>query len=111
LLTPWAYSSRIVVRWAWLNITGLQWGWDFDSQTAEFALGAINLLPQLIALVAVQLDGGTRQAPVGPTQDRRRHLQVARQFRGGGGRRLGCALPLGFQKQLRLLQNPLADDR
>jgi hypothetical protein len=90
---------------------GLRWGWDFGGHTAEFILYALDLLPQLIALVAIQLDRGARQAPVGLAQDRRRHLQIARQFRESGRRRLGFALPLGFQKQPRRLQNPLADGR
>jgi len=71
----------------------------------------IDLLPQLCTLVTIQLDGGAPQAPVGPACDGRHHLQITRQFGEGGGQRFGFALPLGFQKQLRLLQNPLAQDR
>jgi hypothetical protein len=100
-----------VVRWAWLNITGLRGEWDFGGQSSEFTLGALDLLPQLIALAAIQLDGGVHQAPVSPAQDRRRHLQIPRQFRQSGRRRFGFALPLGFQKQPGLLQNPLTNGR
>jgi hypothetical protein len=90
-------------------MAGLRWGWDLDGQTSKFALGAIDLLPQLVSLWAIQLDGDAAQAPAGPAEDRRDHLQIARHFGEDGGRRLGFALPLGFQKQLRLLQNALAD--
>jgi len=62
----------------------------------------------LAALVTIQLQGGARQASLGPVKDRRHHLQIPRQFGEGGGRRLGFALPLRFQEQLRLFENPLA---
>jgi hypothetical protein len=74
-------------------------------------LGALDLLSQLIALVTIQLDGRARQAPVGSAQDCRRHLQIPRQLGQSGGRRCNFALSLSFQKQLRLLQNPLPDGR
>jgi len=62
------------------------------------------------ALRAIQLDGGTAsQSPVGPAGNRRYHLQIAQQGGDSSGRRIRFALPLRFQKQLRLLQNPLAD--
>ena len=47
--------------------------------------GTINLLPQLSALIAIQLDRGAGQAPIGPMDDRHPHPQIARQF--GHGRR------------------------
>jgi hypothetical protein len=69
------------------------------------------LLPQSIALIAIQLDGRPRQTAVGAAQYGHRHLQIPRQFGESGGRGLEFRLALGFQKQLRLLQNPLADGR
>jgi hypothetical protein len=59
-------------------------------------LGALDLLPQLIALLLIQFDGDVRQAAVGPAQDRRHHLQVSRHLGEGGSRRLGFTLSLGF---------------
>jgi hypothetical protein len=71
--------------------------------------GAIHLLPQLGALVAVQLDRGASQPPIGSMADRHHHSQIAGQF--GDGRRKRLALPLCFQKQLRLIENALPDRR
>jgi hypothetical protein len=73
--------------------------------------GTINLLSQLSALLVIQFDRGSSQPPIGPVADRHHHPQIAGQFGNGRRRRLGLALPLGFQKQLRLFQNPLADGR
>jgi hypothetical protein len=39
--------------------------------------GAIHLLPQLGALVAVQLDRGASQPPIGTVADRHHHPQIA----------------------------------
>jgi hypothetical protein len=73
--------------------------------------GAIHLLPQLGALVAVQLDRGASQPPIGSMADRHHHSQIAGQIGDGRRRRLGLTLPLGFQKQLRLIENALPDRR
>jgi hypothetical protein len=55
---------------------GLQGERDFHGQTSEFALTALDLLSQSIALIAIQLNGCARQAAVGPAQNSRRHLQI-----------------------------------
>jgi len=73
--------------------------------------GAIHLLPQLGALVAIQFDRGAGQSPVGAVADRHHHPQIAGQLGNGCRRRLGFALPLGFQKQLRLIENAPPDRR
>jgi hypothetical protein len=39
--------------------------------------GTINLLPQLSALIAIQLDRGAGQAPIGLMDDRHHHPQIA----------------------------------
>jgi hypothetical protein len=72
---------------------------------------AINLLPQLGALVAIQFDRGAGQPPIGAMADRHHHPQIAGQFGDGRRRRLGLTLPLGFEKQLRLIENALPDRR
>jgi len=70
---------------------------------------AIKLMPQLCALVTIQLNGGAGQPPIGPVSDRYHRPQIARQFGDGRRRRLGFELPSGFQKQLRLFENPPPD--
>ena len=85
-------------------------GWDFGGEAAEFVLSAFDLAVQLRALPAIQLDGGSSQSPVGPAEDGHHDFQVAQQRSNSiGGRRIDFTLSLRFQKQLRLLQNPLAD--
>jgi hypothetical protein len=73
--------------------------------------GTINLLSQLSALLVIQFDRGASQPPISPVADRHHHPQIAGQFGNGRRRRLGLALPLGFQEQLRLIENALPDRR
>jgi hypothetical protein len=60
--------------------------------------GTINLLAQLSALLVIQLYRGAGQPPISPVADCHHHPQIAGQFGNGRRRRLGLALPLGFQK-------------
>src|SRR5438128_7766418 len=60
---------------------------------------------------AIYLDRGAHQSPMGPVGDGHHHLQIAQEFGNGGGRRMGLALPLRFEKQLGLFENPLPDRR
>ncbi|HMD96568.1 MAG TPA: hypothetical protein VKM93_04440 [Terriglobia bacterium] len=69
--------------------------------------GTIKLVPHCLALVAIQLDRGTHQSPAGAVSDGDHPLQIAQQFGDGGRRRSELALPLCFEKQLRLFENPL----
>ncbi|HKM82065.1 MAG TPA: hypothetical protein VJY15_14015 [Candidatus Acidoferrum sp.] len=71
--------------------------------------GTISQLPQLGALLAIQFDRGASQPPIGSVADRHHHSQIAGQIGDGRRRRLGLALPLGFQEQLRLIENALPD--
>ena len=73
--------------------------------------GTINLLSQLSALIVIEFDRGAGQAPIGPMDDCHHHPQIAGQFGNGRRRRLGITLPLGFQKQLRLIENACPDRR
>ena len=84
---------------------------DLGGQTAELVAGAIQNVSQLFALAAIYLDRGAHQSPMGPVGDGHHHLQIAQQFGNGGGRRMGLALPLRFEKQLGLFENPLPDRR
>jgi hypothetical protein len=71
---------------------------------------ALDLALRLDAFRTIQLDGDrARQPPVGTARNRYYHLQIAQQLGGFVGRRIGFALPLRFQKQLRLFQNPLTN--
>ena len=83
---------------------------DFCGQAVKLALQAIDLLPRGPSLLAVDLASGrARQSSGGAVHDGQRHLQIAQQF-GAGGCGLGV-LPLRFEKQLRLVENSLADQR
>ncbi len=86
-------------------------GWDLGGQTAEFVKGAIHLLTQLSALIAIEFDRGAGQAPIGTMDDRHHYPQIAGQFGNGRRRRPGITLPLGFQKQLRLIEKAPPDRR
>jgi hypothetical protein len=86
-------------------------GWNLGGQTAEFVAGAIEGMPHLFALVAIEVYGGARQSAVGPAGDGHHHLQIAQQFGHGEGNQIGLALPLRFEKQLGLFENPLPDRR
>ena len=44
---------------------------------AEFMKGTINLLSQLSALISIELDRGTGQAPIRSMDDRHHHPQIA----------------------------------
>jgi hypothetical protein len=88
------------------------WGGDFVGETAEFVLRPLDLVVQLPALRAIYFNRGSSQSPVGSADDGYRYVQVAHQRSHPISRRwIGFTLPLRFQKQLRLLQNPLADGR
>jgi hypothetical protein len=83
-------------------------GWDLGGQTLQLLERVVDVVVQFGALPAIQLDRGASQTPIGPAGDRQHDLQVARQSGHGVGRRIGLALPLRFQEQQRLFQNPLA---
>ena len=71
---------------------------------------ALDLALRLDAFPTIQLDGDrARQSPVSTARDRHYHLQIAQQLGGSVGGIIGFALPLRFQKQLRLFQNPLTN--
>ena len=80
----------------------------FFLHTLELSFNALDLLPCAVALGSIEF-GCLRagEPPMGPIHNRRDHLQVADQFGGGLGRRF--LLPLRFEKQRRIVQNPLAN--
>jgi hypothetical protein len=73
-------------------------------------LDTSNLLARGLALLAIQLCGsGARQPPIGAVHDGGHHLQVAQQFCAGPGGSFLLRLSLGFEEQIRLIQDALAD--
>ena len=83
---------------------------DFCGQTVKLALQAIDLLPRGPSLLAVDLGSGRARQPAGgAVHDGQCHLQIAQQF-GAGGCGLGF-LPLRLEKQFRLIENSLANQR
>jgi hypothetical protein len=81
--------------------------WDLGGQTVKFLAGTIKLVPHFMALAAIQLDRGAHQSSAGAVGDGHHHLEVAQQLGDRGRRGSELALPLRFEKQLRLFQNPL----
>jgi hypothetical protein len=82
--------------------------WDFGGQTAEFVLRLIDLAMDFGALERIEGHRGADQAPVRPASDRHHHLQIAPQL-GDQGRGWIRALPLHFQEQLGIFEDPLAN--
>jgi hypothetical protein len=83
--------------------------WDALGQAAELVAGALGFAPQFLVPFAIHIFGGTCQSPASAVGDGQHHVQVAQQFLGRGGGRRRFDLPLRFQEQLGLLQDPLAD--
>jgi hypothetical protein len=107
LLTPFALSSRIAVRCAWLSMLGFLFLSDSFRHPVEFATCACDPGLQLFLLPAIHLRQSLGEPPVSATQDGTRHLQFA--IEGHRGRLGDRRLPLRFQKQFRLGEDALAD--
>src|ERR1035441_1257111 len=108
LLTPFALSSRIAVRWAWLSMFRLLLLFDSRRHPHQFPARVFNLALRLFLLRAGHLRQGFGEPPAGATQDGDSHIQIALHLfdRRRFGRRW---LPLRFQKQFRLGENAFAD--
>jgi len=63
------------------------------------------------ALRCVQLHRDARQTAIGPPCNRDHYFQIPTQFHHRRRGRIRCMLPLRLQKQLRLIQQPLANRR
>jgi hypothetical protein len=85
--------------------------WDLCPQTAKCIKRPMDLGVRLSALRHVQLNCQTRQTAVSPPRNCHHHFQITIQFihRRQASSRL--MLPLRLQKQLRLIQKPLANRR
>src|SRR6266581_826654 len=85
LLTCCAFSSRIVVRCAWLNM-GFLLRLDFFVDAMELLLNARDLMPRGFGLLGIQLGGSCgRQSPLCAVHNRHHHFQIAQQFGAGPG--------------------------
>ncbi|MBA0084893.1 MAG: hypothetical protein HRJ53_07850 [Acidobacteria bacterium Pan2503] len=92
-----------------LGLVFLSLLWDSGCQTMQFGADMIELVVYPRALFPVhqfQFCAGSQEPSVGPTDNRRHDLQIAHQFLHRTGGRWRCNLPLGFEKQLWLFQNP-----
>ena len=108
LLTPFALSSRIAVRCAWLSMFRLLFLSDSFRHPVQFPARTFDLALRLFLLRASHLRQRFGEPPAGATQNGKRHLQIALHL--FDRRRLGCRrLPLRFQKQFRLGENAFAD--
>jgi hypothetical protein len=85
---------------------------NFFVDAAELVLNALDLMPRSLRLLVIQLRGsGARQPPLRAGHNRQRHFQIAQQFGAGSGGSFLLRLPLRFEKQLGVVQNPFADCR
>src|SRR5450756_1105309 len=108
LLTPFALSSRIAVRCAWLSMFRFLFLFDSRRHPVEFPARVFDLALRLFLLRVSHLRQGFGEPPAGTTQNGNRHLQIALHLFDRC--RLGCRwLPLRFQKQFRLGENALAN--
>ena len=73
-------------------------------------MNALDLMPRGFRLLVVQLRGsGARQPPLRAVHNRHHHFQLAQQFGASPGGRFLLRLTLRFEKQLRIIENALAD--
>jgi hypothetical protein len=85
--------------------------WDLGGQAAKFIDRPLDLVVRLSALRHVQFHRQARQAAVSPPRNRRHYFQITIELRHRRQGRIHCMLPLRLQKQLRLIQKPLANRR
>lgn len=85
--------------------------WDLGRKTAQFFKRPIDLAVRLGALRHIQFHRRARQTAVGSARNRNHYFQIAAQFRHGWRCRIYCMLALRLQKQLGLIQKPLANRR
>jgi hypothetical protein len=83
--------------------------WDLGCKTAQFCKREMDLAVRLSALRYVQFHRGTGQTAVGPPRNRYDYFQITTQFHHHRRWRIRLALPLRLQKQLRLIQKPIAN--
>jgi hypothetical protein len=85
--------------------------WDLCGQTAKLIDRPLDLAVRLSALRLVQVHRRAGETPVGAPRSRHHDIQIAIEFHHGRRGRFRRMLPLRLQKQLRLIQKPLANRR
>ena len=85
--------------------------WDLCGQTAKLIDRPLDLVVRLSALRHIQFHRGARQTPAGAPRNRYHYFQITTQFHQGRRCRIYCMLALRLQKQLWLIQKPLANRR
>ena len=83
--------------------------WDLCRQTAKLIEYPMDLAVRLSALRHIQFHRDAGQTPVGTPCNRHHDLKIPIQFRHRRQARSRLMLPLRLQKQLRLIQKPLAN--
>jgi len=84
---------------------------DLGGQTLQLPLGPIDLGMDLSAGEGIEGDRGADQAPVLPARDRHHDLQIPPQLGEERRGRIRGGLPLHFQEQLGVGENPLPHRR
>jgi hypothetical protein len=85
--------------------------WDLGRKTAQFFKRLIDLAVRLGALRQVQFHRQARQTAVGPPRKRCHYFQITMELLHRRQGRSRLMLPLRLQKQLRLIQKPIANCR
>jgi hypothetical protein len=85
--------------------------WNPGCKAAQFFKRLMDLVLRLSALRQVQLNRGAGQTAVGPPRNRHYDFQITTQFHHGRRGRTHCTLSLRLQKQLRIIQKPIANRR
>jgi len=87
------------------------WVWNPGRKTAQFFQRLMDLVVRLSALRHVQLHRGAGQTAVGTPRNCHHDFQITAQFHHGRRGRIHGTLPLRLQKQLRIIQKPIANRR
>jgi hypothetical protein len=87
------------------------WVWELSRKTAQLIDRLMDLAVRLGTLRSIQFHRGARQTAIGPPCNRYDDFQIATQFHHRRRGRIRCMLPLRLQKQLRLVQQTLANRR
>ena len=85
--------------------------WDLCGQAAKIIDRPLDLAVHFNALRLVQFHRRAAETPIGPPRNRYHYCQITIQFHHGRRGWFHCLLPLRLQKQLRLIQKPLANRR
>ena len=85
--------------------------WELRRKTAKLIDRTLDLVVRLSALGRVQFHRRAAETTIGPPRNRCHYFQITTQFHHDRRGRLHCMLPLRLQKQLRLIQKPIANRR